>query len=91
MEPVAGIDYSSGPGSHGREMRLGLMNKAGYFGEIALLKDSPRTATIEALTPVSVLSLDCKDFDRLLKDAPGLKDRLINAMEERERCRATGG
>jgi len=39
MEPVAGIDYSSGPGSHGREMRLGLMNKAGYFGEIALLKD----------------------------------------------------
>jgi len=72
-------------------MRLGLINKGSYFGEIVLLKDSRRTATIEAMTPVSVLSVDRKDFDRLLKDAPGLKDRLINAMEERERFRATGG
>jgi hypothetical protein len=76
-------------GSHGRQIRLGLMNKGTYFGEIALLKDSPRTATIEALTPVSVLSLDRKDFDRLLKDAPGLKDRLVEVMEERERLRDT--
>ena len=76
-------------GRDGREIRLGLINKGNYFGEIALLMDSPRTATIMALTPLSVLGLDRKDFDRLLRDAPGLKERLVEVMAERERIRET--
>lgn len=76
-------------GKHGRNIRLGIMNEGSYFGEIALLMDSPRVASVEAVTPTSVLGLDRKDFNKLLKDVPGLKERLIGVMEERERLRST--
>ena len=76
-------------GNHGKDVRLGLMNEGSYFGEIALLMDSPRTATVEAVTPTSVLGLDRKDFDKLMKDVSGLKERLVSEVEERDRLRAT--
>jgi hypothetical protein len=76
-------------GKHGRDIRMGIMNQGSFFGEIALLMDSPRVASVEAVTETSVLGLDRKDFDRLLKDVPGLKERLISEMEERDRIRET--
>ena len=74
-------------GNLGQNIQLGLMNKGSYFGEIALLMDSPRVASVEAVTPISVLGLDRKDFDKLLQDVSGLKERLISEMEERNRLR----
>jgi len=76
-------------GKYGKDFRLELMSVGSYFGEIALLMDSPRTATVEAVTPTTVLGLERKDFDRLLKDVSGLKELLISEMEERERLRVT--
>lgn len=76
-------------GKHDRDIRLGILDEGDYFGEIALLKDSPRVASVEAVTPISVLRLDRKDFDKLLRDDSALKDRLIAEMEERERLRIT--
>ena len=38
-----------------------------YFGEVALAMDIPRTATVRALTPVTVASCDRETFDEFIR------------------------
>jgi ATP-binding cassette subfamily B protein len=38
-----------------------------YFGEVAVVMGMPRTATVRALTPVTVASCDRETFDRYLR------------------------
>ncbi len=43
---------------NGREIRVARLNEGEYFGEIGVLSRIPRTATIQAITPVECLTLD---------------------------------
>ncbi|KPL20187.1 MAG: hypothetical protein AMJ93_12565 [Anaerolineae bacterium SM23_84] len=53
-----------------------------YVGEIALLLEVPRTATITALSPVRLLTLHKSDFDRLV-----VKHLYVSRSLERETSR----
>jgi CRP-like cAMP-binding protein len=51
----------------GRPVRT--MGPGSHFGEVALLLDVPRTATVRAVTPVTAFRIDRDGFDTLIKDA----------------------
>lgn len=54
------------PGRLRRTKTIGLLGAGDSFGEIALLENSPRTATVRALRQSQLLQLSREDFDRLL-------------------------
>jgi voltage-gated potassium channel len=54
-----------------------------YFGEIALLYDTSRTATVTAVTECHLLALDVADFRRLLDAHPDLKAAISRVAERR--------
>ena len=54
-----------------------------FFGEIALLSDRPRTATVVATTPVSVEVIGHREFATLIGDRPEIAQQLLAAMAER--------
>jgi CRP-like cAMP-binding protein len=49
--------------------RVGTCEAGGHFGEVALLVDVPRTATVRSVTPARVFRLERAGFEQLLADA----------------------
>ena len=74
----------SGPA--GEERRVALLRDGDYFGEIALLEDVPRTATVRTRVPSTLLVLDRERFLDLLQAAPDLRAALERGVEERRRA-----
>jgi hypothetical protein len=58
--------------------RLRELGPGDVFGEIGLLRRSPRTATVTALTTGRLLSLDEPAFTELVSAGPGLSTRLLD-------------
>ena len=70
-----------------QEERIAVLQDGDYFGEIALLKDGPRTATVKTLTTSIFLTLERSQFSSLLDDATHLRESLIRAYPTRLRER----
>ncbi len=57
------VIYSEGE----RETRIAELGVGDFFGEMALLHDAPRSATVRALSPVETYTLSANDFAALLR------------------------
>jgi type IV pilus assembly protein PilB len=67
----------------GVEFLLAELGPGQMFGEVALLTGKPRTATVVALEPTSCAVLECREFDRALREHPGIAVALARVMAER--------
>lgn len=54
-----------------------------YFGEMALLSDAPRAASVRALQPTTLLRLSGEDFNELARHDSGVKQALERARSRR--------
>ena len=65
--------------------QLARLGSGDFLGEMALLNDSPRSATVKAVGPVEALVLDKSHFRQLLLDRPDVSLKILEAMSARIR------
>lgn len=67
----------------GGELRVGPVPAGTLFGEVALLAEVPRTATVKAETEMAVLRLDTDLFFDLVKEFPGIGIAVMRELARR--------
>jgi CRP/FNR family transcriptional regulator, cyclic AMP receptor protein len=75
------IDGETDITSHGK--RVAARGGGDFVGEIALLEDTTRTATVTAKTPLRVFVLTGQDFRRLVRENPGVEQKVMRALARR--------
>ena len=65
--------------------RIARLRAGDFFGEMSLIDGKPRTATVTAKTPVTLLVIHRRVFGHLLDTLPGLQRKVMLALCERLR------
>ncbi len=63
--------------------RVNRLGPGDFFGEIALIAGTPRTATVTAETQAHLLVLTDRAFRRLLAESPSVAIKVLEALGER--------
>jgi CRP-like cAMP-binding protein/thioredoxin reductase len=70
-------------GEAGRERVLTYLKAGSFFGEVALLPGSRRSATVTTIFPSDLIRLDRDAFQAFLEHHPELAPRFVEKLEER--------
>jgi len=70
-------------GDLGEERRVAVLEDGDYFGEIALVRNVPRTASVRSISDCILLSLAAEQFLRLMEQSPQMREEIEKVMSER--------
>jgi diguanylate cyclase (GGDEF)-like protein len=71
--------------SRSADVELARLGAGEFFGEMAILNDKPRSATVRAVSDVKVLALEKDDFTRTVVENPQLALKVMEALSVRIR------
>jgi CRP-like cAMP-binding protein len=63
--------------------RVNKLGPGDFFGEISLIRHTPRTATVVATSPVRTLVITERSFQSLLQHQPGIQNKVLSALAAR--------
>jgi CRP/FNR family cyclic AMP-dependent transcriptional regulator len=66
-----------------RRKRIATRGGGDFVGEIALLEQTRRTATVKAKTPLRVFVLTSTDFHHLLEENPKVERKVLRSLAKR--------
>ena len=69
----------------GREKILEFFEKGAFFGEMSLLDDEPRSASVRALTDTRILALSRTDFLAVMRRSPDVAMAVVQELTRRLR------
>ncbi len=69
----------------GEEVILAILGGADFFGELAIIDEGPRSATVTSLEEVELLSIRREDFFDLIHNFPSIAISLLRLMASRLR------
>ena len=67
----------------GQDRVIATLNKDEYFGEMALISDNPRNATVRAVNETRVAALGKENFVKLLSVLPATKESILQTVQAR--------
>ncbi|MCB9135334.1 MAG: ATP-binding cassette domain-containing protein [Anaerolineales bacterium] len=76
-------------GFDGKVINLDVLQDGDYFGEISLLQDSPRSASVKAMLPTLTLSLERSQFLKLVEESAAVRQAVEEAATKRNLAQAT--
>lgn len=71
------VDNGDGP------LKVASVGRNGFVGEMAILRDQPRTATVTARSDVSTLKITKDGFFQLIEDSPKIAIELMRILAQR--------
>jgi CRP/FNR family cyclic AMP-dependent transcriptional regulator len=66
-----------------RGRKINAVGSGDFVGEIAILTDEPRTATVKTTQPTHALVLTRRDFRTLMKRVPSIQLKALEALARR--------
>ncbi|MFC1777339.1 cyclic nucleotide-binding domain-containing protein, partial [Pseudomonadota bacterium] len=69
---------------NGSEVNLATLIAGDFFGEVALLHDEKRTATVTSMSPCTFYVLERNDLRDAMEDKPSIKLALELAVRQRQ-------